>query len=81
MRTHYFPRGLQISPALLLLTARRLAKDNAALSEQVKQLQAAVNVYRELAVMKLPAEQEGSSLSRVKVVKSRPDDIRRRGVA
>jgi hypothetical protein len=44
-----FSRGLQISPSLTLLTVRRLSRDNAELVEEVKQLRAAVNIYRELA--------------------------------
>ncbi|MFZ0937501.1 MAG: hypothetical protein WB579_01335 [Bryobacteraceae bacterium] len=81
MRTHYFPRGLRISPDLMLLTARQLAKDNAALCEEVKQLKAAVNVYRELATMKRPVEREGSFLGKVRIVRTKPADIRRRSVA
>ncbi len=65
----------------MLLTARQLARDNAALCEEVKQLKAAVNVYRELAMMKGPVEREGSSLVKVRIVRSRPDDIRRSSVA
>jgi len=43
------PKPVHISPSLLLHTFRELAKKNAELVEEVKQLRAAVNVYRELA--------------------------------
>lgn len=52
-----FPRWLEVSPDLMLLTVRQLAKDNAELFEEVKQLRAAVNVYRELAKRKGPVEE------------------------
>ncbi len=65
MRIEYFPRGLRISPELMLRTVRQLAKDNAELSEEVKQLRAAVEVYRELAKMKCQV-----SLSRLRVVRN-----------
>ncbi|HEY9142078.1 MAG TPA: hypothetical protein VIN93_14370 [Bryobacteraceae bacterium] len=65
----------------MLLTARQLARDNAALCEEVKQLKAAVNVYRELAMMRCRAEHEGSFLGKVRIVRSKADDIRRSSVA
>ena len=54
MQTGDSPQGVQISPHLMLLTVRQLAKENAELCEEVKQLRAAVNVYRELAMTKGP---------------------------
>jgi len=44
-----FPQELRVSPNLMLLTAARLVEDNAKLLEEVKQLRAAINVYREFA--------------------------------
>ncbi|MGB7758665.1 MAG: hypothetical protein WBL61_02490 [Bryobacteraceae bacterium] len=59
MYTGSFPREVQISPHLMLLTVRKLTKENAELFEEVKQLRAAVNVYRELAMRKGPMEGKG----------------------
>ena len=58
----------------MLLTVRQLAQENAELCEEVKQLRAAVNVYRELAMRKGLAEETGSSLGRVKAGRNTPDD-------
>jgi len=49
MVTRCSPGALRVSPDLMLLTVRRLVKDNAELQEEVMQLRAAVNIYRELA--------------------------------
>jgi len=76
-----FPRGFQVSPDLMLLTVRQLAKDNAELFEEVKQLRAAVNVYRELAKRKGPAEEKGSPLVGRRTAKSKLHDSRRSNVA
>ncbi len=79
MQTDDSHRGVQISPHLMLLTVRQLAKENAELCEEVKQLRAAVNVYRELAMRKASAEEKGSSLGSMRG--TRPDDPRRNRVA
>lgn len=77
-----FPRGFQVSPDLMLLTVRQLAKDNAELFEEVKQLRAAVNVYRELAKRKGPAQEKGSPLGGgTRTAKSKLHDSRRSNVA
>jgi len=55
MQTRDHDRELQVSPHLMLLTVKQLAKENAELFEEVRQLRAAVNVYRELAMRKDPA--------------------------
>ena len=65
MQTGDSPQGVQISPHLMLLTVRQLAKENAELCEEVKQLRAAVNVYRELAMRKGPLESKGSVFGQV----------------
>jgi hypothetical protein len=75
------PRGFQVSPDLMLLTVRQLAKDNAELFEEVKQLRAAVNVYRELAMRKGPIEETGSSIGGARTAKSGLSDPRRHGAA
>jgi hypothetical protein len=59
MQTRQFPPLVQISPHLMLVTVRQLAKENAELFEEVKQLRAAVNVYRELAMRKGPVVGKG----------------------
>lgn len=59
-------RSLHVAPRLMLLTVKQLSRENAELSEEVQQLRAAVNVYRELAKRKGPAEEKGSSWGRVK---------------
>jgi len=76
-----FPRGLQVSPDLMMLTVRQLVKDNAELFEEVKQLRAAVNVYRELAKRKGPVEEKSSALGRTRAGKGKLHDSRRRNVA
>jgi hypothetical protein len=76
-----FPRGVQVSPDLMLLTVRQLVKDNAELFEEVKQLRAAVNVYRELAKRKGPVEEKGSSVGRVRAARNRLQDSRQSSVA
>jgi len=81
MQTGDSPRGVQISPHLMLLTVRQLAKENAELCEEVKQLRAAVNVYRELAMTKGPVEEKSSSLGRVRATRSEPDVSCRSSVA
>jgi hypothetical protein len=50
----------------MLLTVKQLSRENAELSEEVQQLRAAVNVYRELAKRKRPAGEKGSSWGSVK---------------
>ncbi len=45
---------------------KQLSKENAELFEEVKQLRAAVNVYRELATRKGPAWENGPSLGRLR---------------
>jgi hypothetical protein len=65
----------------MLLTVRQLARENAELSEEVKQLRAAVSVYRELAMRKGLVEEKGSSLGTMKPAKNRPDDPCRSNVA
>jgi hypothetical protein len=57
----------------MLLTVKQLAKENAELSEEVQQLRAAVNVYRELAKRKAPSAERGSSLGRAKTGRSKPN--------
>jgi hypothetical protein len=59
-------RSLHVAPHLMLLTVKQLTRENAELSEEVQQLRAAVNVYRELARTKGPARERGSSWGRVK---------------
>jgi hypothetical protein len=81
MQTGDSPRGVQISPHLMLMTVRQLARENAELCEEVKQLRAAVNVYRELAMRKGLVEEKGSSLGAMKTARNRPDDSRRSSVA
>jgi hypothetical protein len=76
-----FPRGLQVSPDLMLLTVRQLAKENAELSEEVKQLGAAVNVYRELAMRKGLVEEKGSSLGTMRAARNKSENPRRNSVA
>ena len=76
-----FPRGLQVSPDLMMLTVRQLVKDNAELYEEVKQLRAAVNVYRELAQRKGPLDEKHSALGRARAAKGKLPDSRRRDVA
>jgi hypothetical protein len=49
----------------MLLTVRQLTRENAELFEEVKQLRAAVNVYRELAMRKGPLESKGSVFGQV----------------
>ena len=69
-----FSRGLHVSPHLMLLTVRQLAKENADLCEEVKQLRAAVNVYRELAMRKSLVEEKGSSLGTMRAARNKSDD-------
>lgn len=59
MQSRPFAPGVQISPDLMLVTVRQLTKENAELFEEVKQLRAAVNVYRELAMRKTPVAEKG----------------------
>jgi hypothetical protein len=59
MQTRDHDREFQVSPHLMLLTVKQLAKENAELFEEVRQLRAAVNVYRELAMRKDPVLQSG----------------------
>jgi len=59
MQTPDHNRELQVAPHLMLLTVKQLAKENAELFEEVRQLRAAVNVYRELAMRKEPAVKSG----------------------
>jgi len=67
-------RGVRISPHLMLLTVRQLAREDAELSEEVKQLRAAVNVYRELAMRKGLAKEKGSSLSTMRTARNKLAD-------
>ena len=66
IQSRLFSRSLHVAPHLMVLTVKQLAKENAELSEEVQQLRAAVNVYRELAERKGPAVEKGSSLGRVR---------------
>jgi hypothetical protein len=47
----------------MLLTLKRLARENAELYEETKQLQAAIKVYRELARKKIPLPQDQITLA------------------
>jgi hypothetical protein len=58
----------------MLLTVKQLTKENAELFEEVKQLRAAVNVYRELATRKGPAWENGSSVGRLRTGRTRLDE-------
>ena len=74
METGDSRRGVRISPNLMLLTVRQLARENAELLEEVKQLRAAVNVYRELAMRKGLAKEKGSSLSTMRTARNKLAD-------
>ena len=74
MQTHDFPRAVRIPPRLMLLTVRQLTRENAELFEEVKQLRAAVNVYRELAMRKGLAKEKGSSLSPMRTARNKLAD-------
>jgi len=58
MQSRQNVRDFRVSPQLMMMTVRQLVKENAALFEEVKQLRAAVNVYRELAMRSSPAVRE-----------------------
>jgi hypothetical protein len=76
MQSSDSPRLVQSSPELMLLTVKQLAKENAELCEEVKQLRAAVNVYRELAMWKslTRSRDQGSSLGKVRAARDEPTD-------
>ncbi|MGO9227964.1 MAG: hypothetical protein ACLQKA_01965 [Bryobacteraceae bacterium] len=57
---------LHVSRRLMAQAVKQLSKENAELFEEVKQLRAAVNVYRELATRKGPAWENGPSLGRLR---------------
>jgi len=75
------PGGVQVSPDLMLLTLRQLVKDNAELFEEVKQLRAAVNVYRELAMRKGPVDEKVASVDAARIARHKPRDSCRSNVA
>jgi hypothetical protein len=50
----------------MVLTVQQLSRENAELFEEVRQLRAAVNVYRELAASKGPAREKGLSVGKVR---------------
>ncbi|MGA2039637.1 MAG: hypothetical protein ABSH42_10205 [Bryobacteraceae bacterium] len=81
MQTGESRRGVKISPHLMLLTVRQLARENAELFEEVKQLRAAVNVYRELATRKGLVKEKVSSLGAIRPARNRPNDHYRSNVA
>jgi len=81
METGDSHRGVRISPHLMLLTVRQLARENAELLEEVKQLRAAVSVYRELAMRKGLVEEKVSSLGAMRPARNRPDGPFRSNVA
>jgi hypothetical protein len=66
MPTSHSLQELHVAPRLMLMTVKQLTRENAELFEEVKQLRAAVNVYRELAMRKGPAAESGSCLGSVK---------------
>jgi len=81
MQTGNYTRGVQIAPHLMLLTVRQLTKENAELCEEVKQLRAAVNVYRELATRKDLVPEKQSSLGTMRSARNKPGDPCRSSVA
>lgn len=58
---------LHVAPHLMLMTVKQLTRENAELFEEIKQLRAAVNVYRELAMRKGPVAESCSCLGSVKI--------------
>jgi hypothetical protein len=58
----------------MLLTVQRLAKENAELFEEVQQLRAAVNVYRELSERKGALAEKRSPLGSVSRIEDELDD-------
>lgn len=75
------PQGLQVAPDLMLLTARQFVKENAELLEEVNQLRAAVNVYRELSESSGLSEEKRASSVSVRAARNKVPDSRRRSVA
>ena len=70
--THAIPQPpLHVAPHLMVLTVRQLSRENAELFEEVRQLRAAVNVYRELAASRTPAREKGLSAGKVGTVRSK----------
>lgn len=75
-------RSLHVAPRLMLLTVKQLSRENAELCEEVQQLRAAVNVYRELARTKGPAREKSASWGRASTGASQRNGICRQcGVA
>lgn len=74
-------RVVQIAPHLMLLTVKQLTKENAELCEEVKQLRAAVNVYRELANRNGLVEQKRSPSAAMRAHRQKPNTPCRSNVA
>jgi hypothetical protein len=65
--THASPQPpLHVAPHLMVLTVQQLSRENAELFEEVRQLRAAVNVYRELATSNGPGRKRGLSVGKVR---------------